>query len=233
MHPDGVLFDLDHTVFRGTTLNMEPALRLLIDEYEMSDICLKTMLDRCNRLWHGLYSRSRDSGFELNIRHLCRFLCSEFGYDVNIGPKMERRIFDLTYAVEGLEEGVRDVLEELEKRQIPRGVLSNNAFSGQTLLYGLGQHSVGNLFTVVLSSADMGVRKPYPGVFRAAAASLGVSAPRTWFVGDSLAADVLGAQSAGMTAVWYNRAGTAVPETPSCAIINHWREFIDRLPPLD
>ena len=230
MHPDGVLFDLDHTIFRGTTLNMEPALRLLIDEYRMSDVGIETMLERCDRLSQDLYRRSRDSGFELSIQHLCRFLCSEFGYDVNIGPKIERKIFDLTYAVEGLEEGAREVLEELEKRQIPRGVLSNNAFSGQTLLHGLDQHSVGHLFTSVLSSADMGVRKPYAGVFRAAAASLGVSAQRTWFVGDSFAADILGAQSAGMTAVWYNHAGEAVPQDPPCAIIHHWREFIDQLP---
>ncbi len=228
MNPRGVLFDLDHTIFRGTTLNLKPALDLLVDECD-AQVPFETLLHRCSRLQHD-YSRSRESGFELSIGQLCQLLFSEFGLDVNIGPELERQLFDLTYEVEGLEEGLEEVLEELAVRQIPCGVLSNNIFTGRALAHGLSRYDVGHRFRAVLSSADTGLKKPHPGVFRVAGAKIGVPAAKIWFVGDSFPNDVLGAQSAGMTPVWYNRAGRPVPETLSCAIIEHWREFIDMLP---
>jgi len=232
MSPHGILFDLDHTLLRGTVLNMEPALRLLRTEYNMQEVSLGTMAEHCSRLQGDLYGRSRESGFELSIRSLCRFLCSEFGYDVQIGPRFERRLFDQIYEVEGLQEGVKEVLDVLAGRKIPCGILSNNIFSGETLAHGLKKHGVASRFRSVFSSSDMGVKKPYPGVFTNAAAGLGVCPSRIWFIGDSFPNDVLGAQSAGMTAIWYNPDGKPLPEPADCPVVEHWREFIYLLPPL-
>ncbi|MBZ0275079.1 MAG: HAD family hydrolase [Anaerolineae bacterium] len=54
-----------------------------------------------------------------------------------------------------------------------------------------------------LSAADVGYLKPHPAIFATALRCLGVSPDEAVFVGDSLSADVAGAQGAGMAAVWH------------------------------
>ncbi len=54
-----------------------------------------------------------------------------------------------------------------------------------------------------LSAADVGYLKPHPAIFETALRCLGVTADEAVFVGDSLSADVVGAQGVGLAAVWH------------------------------
>jgi FMN phosphatase YigB (HAD superfamily) len=63
-----------------------------------------------------------------------------------------------------------------------------------------------------MSAADLGYLKPSPIVFRKALANMGTTAAETIYVGDSLPADVVGAQSVGMRAVLRE-----IHDTPSLA----------------
>lgn len=67
-------------------------------------------------------------------------------------------------------------------------------------------------FPAVVTSEDAGAYKPSPLMFQQALAALGLRADEVLHVGDSLTADVAGAQAAGITAVWVNRRGRAVPD---------------------
>ena len=70
-------------------------------------------------------------------------------------------------------------------------------------------------FDAIVISAELGVAKPDRRIFDATLAALGVSALDAVMVGDSLARDVAGAQNAGVSAVWIDRAGTPPkPEDP-------------------
>lgn len=60
-------------------------------------------------------------------------------------------------------------------------------------------------FDAIVFSSDLGVCKPDKKIFAAALAALSVQPERAIFVGDSLEADIRGAQSVGMKAVWINR----------------------------
>lgn len=68
-------------------------------------------------------------------------------------------------------------------------------------------------FDVVVADADFGVPKPAPELFAFAAALLGLSAGELVFVGDSLEADVRGANAAGWTSVL---VGARAPEADFC-----------------
>lgn len=68
----------------------------------------------------------------------------------------------------------------------------------------------GALDPVVISS-EVGVAKPDRGVFEAALALGGLEPAATWFVGDNLGVDVLGARRAGLVPVWVNRTGRPRP----------------------
>ena len=58
-----------------------------------------------------------------------------------------------------------------------------------------------------LSAADVGFLKPHPMIFETVLLCLGVNAGEAVFVGDSLAADIVGAQQVGMKAILRERLG--------------------------
>ena len=64
----------------------------------------------------------------------------------------------------------------------------------------------GDCFEVVITAEQAGFYKPRPEPYRAVLAALGTRPERTLFVAGS-AADVPGAQAAGMPVFWHNRIG--------------------------
>lgn len=61
-------------------------------------------------------------------------------------------------------------------------------------------------------SETIGVAKPDPAIFHAALRQLGRAPADAVMLGDSWAADVLGARAAGVRAVWLNRHQRACPD---------------------
>jgi putative hydrolase of the HAD superfamily len=60
-------------------------------------------------------------------------------------------------------------------------------------------------FSTVVISGEVHIAKPDPAVFALAVQKLGLDPQQVWHVGNSLAEDVGGAKSAGVTSVWLNR----------------------------
>lgn len=121
---------------------------------------------------------------------------------VELHLEAERRTFALF-------EDSRDVLVELRRRGIPIGLITNgpSAFQREKL------RTVGidGLFDVVVASGDIGVLKPDAEIFRHALDRAGVLSAASLHVGDSFAADVMGAVGAGLSAFWLNRERIAAP----------------------
>lgn len=57
----------------------------------------------------------------------------------------------------------------------------------------------------LVTSSQIGYRKPDPRLFRAAVERVGANPVRSVFFGDDFEADIVGARSAGMPAVWLDR----------------------------
>jgi putative hydrolase of the HAD superfamily len=69
-----------------------------------------------------------------------------------------------------------------------------------------------NLFDAIITSVDVGWRKPSPKIFKRALQALNVLASETVFVGDELDHDVEGAQKVGMRTILLNKS--SIKETP-------------------
>ncbi len=69
----------------------------------------------------------------------------------------------------------------------------------------------GDLVAHVVTSARAGVRKPHPAIFEAALALTSAAPGETLMVGDSVSADVRGAERVGMHAVLIDHGGTMSP----------------------
>lgn len=97
--------------------------------------------------------------------------------------------------------GAAALLERLRARAAV-GILSNNLYEEQ--LDKLRVCGLAPLVDVVVVSEREGVSKPDPAIFLTAMARLGGTPGTTVMVGDSWAADVAGAQAAGLSAIWFN-----------------------------
>ncbi len=116
---------------------------------------------------------------------------------------------------------VGDVLAHLRADRIPVAAVSNAAFSARALAAELKRHSLLDYFRFVISSADFGLRKPHPAIFEAALDRLGVQATRSWFVGDTLSEDIVGAQAAGLQPIWLS-AHPASPVPTAVTLVRDW-----------
>lgn len=97
---------------------------------------------------------------------------------------------------------VRPTLEWLRRRGCRLAVVSNWDERLRPLLARL---RLDGWFDVIVVSAELGVRKPEPQIFTAAAARLGLPAASILHVGDSAREDLAGARDAGLQAVLLDR----------------------------
>jgi HAD superfamily hydrolase (TIGR01662 family) len=96
---------------------------------------------------------------------------------------------------------VRPTLETLHRMGYRLGLISN------TLMVGDGHRNLfrdGGIlewFDFMVFSAEFGMNKPDPSIFRHALESMAVPADRAWYVGDKPHRDIGGAHRVGMTAI--------------------------------
>ncbi len=94
-------------------------------------------------------------------------------------------------------------LAELRALGLTLGVISNMGLELDALLERLG---IGAYLSVRSTTGSAGVSKPDPRIFRFALAQAGVRPSEAVHIGDSIPADVEGARSAGITAVFVRRS---------------------------
>jgi putative hydrolase of the HAD superfamily len=105
--------------------------------------------------------------------------------------------------------GARRLLE-LVKRRARIGVVSNNLVDEQ--VDKLRHCGFADYIDDLTVSENAGVSKPDPEIFRISLRRLQCGADAAVMVGDSWAADIVGARAAGIRAIWFNPSGKPVPE---------------------
>ncbi|MCB9134568.1 MAG: HAD family hydrolase [Anaerolineales bacterium] len=105
-------------------------------------------------------------------------------------------------------------LRVLHQQGYRMGVLSNAAddWDVQTLV---NKAQVRPYLDFVMTSAAFGQRKPAPAIFRAALSHWNLPPARVAMVGDTLDADILGANRMGLLSIWITRRVASPPPTPS------------------
>ena len=123
--------------------------------------------------------------------------------------------------------GAVAVFARLAEDGIPYAVVSNAPFSGRVLRAELARHGLDRGVRFVLSSADAGSRKPSGAIFSRAVGDLGLAPDQVWFVGDTVAEDIVGARNAGLQPVLF--AGITKPPTvdPGVPTVLSWEGFLD------
>lgn len=180
----------------------------------------------------------RHSGWELHEHQQLRLKYDLLGLQFDLPlPALEKLLW--TAASPGAPmPGVQEMLAGLRARGIRTGVISNLGWTGGALADRLRRLLPEHAFEFIIASSDYGVRKPDPLIFRAALSRANLPPEQVWYCGDQIAADVSGAQGAGIFPVWYEEP--TIPNGFACKNagltitgehlhIHHWRELLDAL----
>jgi len=135
-------------------------------------------------------------------------------------------------------EDTLSTLAALQQRGYRLGIVTNRIHGGPPFQEDLHTLGLDRFFRpeAIAVSSDLGLRKPHPGMFLHALKGLDASPEESLMVGDSLAADILGAQGLGIFAVWKRKKkipkrdyferylrGEIVPDL----IIDHLHELLE------
>jgi HAD superfamily hydrolase (TIGR01549 family) len=213
--PSAVLFDIGDTLLREVRFDLEAGIRAALPDRRR---------DRATdlaRAFREEIQRAHTAHREPMLSTWLRGQVAELrnADDERVEDAIWTEVVTLVPA-----RGAREVLDRLHADGVKLGAISNAYFSGRVLRRALERLGLASSVELVLSSADMGVRKPDVRIFRQALEPLGAAAERTWFVGDTFEEDIAGALSAGLVPIWL-RAG---PVDRDVALpVRHLTEWAD------
>jgi FMN hydrolase / 5-amino-6-(5-phospho-D-ribitylamino)uracil phosphatase len=204
-----ICFDLDNTLWE-----IEPVLtraeRILADWLRgryprITDRYSNEAMMRAREAL-ALQQPHRAHDFTYLRRETLARLAADAGYDAPTASSIAHQAFATWHAARNQCSPYDDVVPALEllRTRFRLATLSNG--NADLVCIGLAHH-----FEIRLHAGDLGYAKPDPRAYSALADALTLEPAEILFVGDEPHADVIGPKSAGMRAVWVNRAGAEWP----------------------
>ncbi|NQN49387.1 noncanonical pyrimidine nucleotidase, YjjG family [Streptococcus suis] len=227
MHYKHLLFDLDHTLL-DFNLGEEVALTQFLESMQVEDIAaFKEVYRPLNRgMWKDLEKGLITKKELINTRFSKTF--AHFGRLVD-GQEMALCYQEFIGQQGQIFEGADRLLQEL----VDRGYKLYAATNGVTYIQEnrLQNSPILPYFEQVFISEKMGTQKPSADFYEKIAEQIGCSdMAKFLMIGDSLTADIQGANNAGIDSVWYNpkyleKLGQAQPTF----VISSYQELLDIL----
>lgn len=133
-----------------------------------------------------------------------------------------------TAKVEPAEPGMKEALQELESMGLRLAAVSNAFMGAETLGRIMEHRGLSPHLEFIISSCEVGIRKPHPEIYRAAAVRMQLPPQEIVYVGDRIDADVEGPSAIGMHGVLTHQYRQEDPDkgkvTPA-AVIRHLAEL--------
>ena len=208
-----VLFDLDDTLF-----DHAHCARTALDVIRGSHPCFSAIdLEELNRshstILEALHGEVAVGRVSLDVARAERFrrLFRIAGVDADAAlsgttaAAYRQAYIDSRRAVEG----AADLLAALHSR-VRIAIVTNNLVAEQREK--LRHCGLDRYVHLLMASEEAGVSKPEAAIFQLALDRLDGAAHEAVMVGDSWENDILGAQAAGIRAIWFNPAGDPPPD---------------------
>ncbi len=217
-----VFFDLDHTLWdfeKNSRLTFEKIFEegnIVIDIERFLQFYVPINLE-----YWKLYREEKVSKEELRYQRLRRSLdATGTSLDDNQIHLLSKAYIQYLSSFNHIVPGALDILDYLKPRY--RLHIITNGFE-EIQEKKLRNSQMRQYFQVVVNSEMAGVKKPNPKIFQLALRKAEVAATNALMIGDSLEADVLGAQRLGIHALHFNTNGEDAHD--HCKIIHHLNEI--------
>ncbi len=194
-----ILFDLFGTLLQTEQFDYNMVLDLIAERLGEAK---KRIYDLASE-YRSQYMSDRDkTNRETSFVHQLKF------YETKTGKHFAKSYADIEWEAficcrkERVSEGAVDTLSYLKERGYKMAVLSNSIFSAVTLKKYLDTFYLSKFFVGLISSADIGYRKPSERAFAAVLELIGMGASREiYFVGNKIDKDCEGAEAVGLTPI--------------------------------
>ncbi len=222
-----LFFDLDHTIW-DFDKNAEETLNELYIVYKLdtlgcpsADQFIDLYTENNHQLWRE-YHLGNITKETLRAERFHRTFIQLGIAPEKVPPQFEDDYVRITPTKTNLFSGSERVLAHLQKKYSLH--IISNGFKESTLM----KMSVSNLnsyFSNVIISEDVGINKPNKRIFEYALEKAGATKTESIMIGDSLEADIRGAQDFGMKAIYFNPMNLEKPDDVSWQI-NHLEELL-------
>ncbi|MEW6569170.1 MAG: HAD family hydrolase [Chloroflexota bacterium] len=225
----GVIFDLGSTLIRfegNWDEVLDQARQALVEALRQHGVGIdpQAFSAEFHRQMQAYYHERETEFIEFSTAYVLRTVLANFGHP-DVPGEVVRRALRQMYAVsEAHWQPMPDaytVLDGLQHAGYRLGLISN-AGDEDNVQRLIDHARLRPYFDPVIVSAGIGLRKPNPAVFRGVLKAWRLRPREVVMVGDTLGADILGAQNAGLHQIWLtaqadspgNRAhaGTITPE---------------------
>jgi putative hydrolase of the HAD superfamily len=201
-----IFFDLDHTLW-DFDKNAQETLTELYHHYQLCAIGLNScdaFIERYtenNQLLWAEYHMGRITKDRLRAERFHKTFV-----ELGVSPELVPHQFEEDYVKfspkkTNLFEGSEKVLGYLQKKYTLH--IISNGFK-ETTLTKMDLCNLNPYFSNVIISEDVGVNKPDKGIFEYALSKAGAEKHESIMIGDSIEADIRGAQDFGMKAIFFN-----------------------------
>ncbi|HEY4690190.1 MAG TPA: HAD family hydrolase [Anaerolineae bacterium] len=205
----GILFDLGSTLleFQGEWNEvMRRGAQEQVDFFLSHGLTLdrEAFLKRHRELIMMLIEKGAQDWIEYSSDKALKMALEEFGYADLSQSLVDESLRTLYAHSETLWRPFPDTyatLDALRAREYRLAIISNARDAGNVHRL-IDNNRLRPWFDPILISAEAGVRKPNPRIFKAVLEHWGMRPDEAIMIGDMLGADVLGAKNVGMRSVW-------------------------------
>lgn len=217
-----IFFDLDHTLW-DFDKNAQETLIELYEKYQLNTLGVKSameFIDRYTENNHVLWAQYHRGEISKDMLREQRFRKTflELGMQPDFIPnEFENEYVRVSPTKTNLFEHALTALNYLYKDYTLH--IISNGFKEPTLT----KMEVSNLnpyFKNIIISEDVGVNKPHPDIFKYALDKAEAKISESIMIGDSIEADIRGAQSFGLQAIYFNPQMIPIPQDVKWQIHN-------------
>ena len=201
-----VFFDLDHTIW-DFDKNAEETLHELYHTYDLkqlglhsSDLFIEVYTKNNHQLWADYHIGKISKEVLRSTRFSKTFI--ELGVSPELIPeKFEDDYVSICPTKTNLFPHAHDTLSYLQKKYTLH--IISNGFKESTALK-IGNTDLAKYFSTIFISEIIGFNKPDKAIFEHALKSADAIVSESLMIGDSVEADIRGAQDFGMKAIYFN-----------------------------
>lgn len=208
-----LFFDLDHTLW-DFDKNAEETLNELFISYKFvdlgissADLFIETYTRNNQRVW-ALYHNGKIDKTELR-----RARFADTFQELGLSPTLFPSSFEADYLrlcphKTNLFPGVHETLSYLKAKYVLH--LISNGFKDAAEIKVI-KTDIKKYFSQIIISEDVGVHKPHPDIYHYSLTAAKASKEESVMIGDSIEADIRGAQAFGLDAIYFNPNGLEEP----------------------
>lgn len=209
-----LFFDLDHTLW-DFDRNAGEALTELFEIYKFRELGLSsyhTFIETYTKNNHQLWSQYHMGEITKDQLRAARFIntFTDLGIEPSLFPsQFEEDYINLCPQKTNLFPYAIEVLEYLQNKYVLHLISNGFKEASETKVATTG---IAKYFSQIIISENIGVHKPHPDIFNYALKEALAEKSESIMIGDSIEADIRGAQNFGIDAIFFNPNKINTPE---------------------